>query len=119
MCVCVSSTKQCSGWWWGVLLATFMCVSTGVHMCESAYVHMSAHYTWLFFPDQALCSTLHDLQYYEPSRRLFLDSEFGRRRVLGSQGHRGELATARCYASFSVSAVYNSARRPVGQGSQV
>lgn len=86
MCVCVSSTKQCSGWWWGVLLATFMCVSTGVHMCESAYVHMSAHYTWLFFPDQALCSTLHDLQYYEPSRRLFFRFRVWKEKSFGVSG---------------------------------
>lgn len=87
----MSSTKQCSfggGEVGGCLLARFMCVSTGVHMCESTYVHMSlsAHYTWLFFPDQALCSTLHDLQFYEPSRRLFLDLEFGRRKTFGVSG---------------------------------
>lgn len=59
----------------GVLLATaYARVCTGVHVCDSAYVHMSlsAHYTWLFFPERVLCSTLHDLQSHEPSSRSFL-----------------------------------------------
>lgn len=59
----------------GVLLAkACVRVCTGVHVCKSAYVHMSlsAHYTWLFFPDRVLCSILHDLQSYEPSSRSFL-----------------------------------------------
>ncbi len=47
------------------------------------------------------------------------EREFGKSRVVGSQGHRGEPATARCCASLSASAVHNSARLPVGQGSQV
>lgn len=47
----------------GVLLARLTRIRTGVHVCESAYVHMSlsAHYTWLFFPDRVLRSILHDL----------------------------------------------------------
>lgn len=48
--------------------------------------------------------------------------QFGRvwkSRVLGSQGRRGELATARCSALLCASAVHNSACQPVGQESQV
>lgn len=60
VCVCVSSTKQCRGW------CAFgkAYVRASVHVCESAYVHMSpsAYYTRLCFPDKVLCSILHDLQ---------------------------------------------------------
>lgn len=51
VCVCVFSTKRCRGWC--ALGKAYVPVCAGVHVCESAYVHMSlfAHYTWLFFPD--------------------------------------------------------------------
>lgn len=50
VCVCVCSTKRCRGWC--AFGKAYVRVCTGVHVCESAYVHMSlsAHYTWLFFP---------------------------------------------------------------------
>lgn len=40
------------------------------------------------------------------------ESEVGKSRVLGSQGHRGEPATARCHALLCASAIHNSVCRP-------
>lgn len=96
MIVCVCVYKAGLGGGGGLLLAkAYMHVRTDMHMCECAYVHMSqsAYYTWL-----VLCSILHDLQSYVPSSRSFFmrETEFGKSRLLGSQGHHGELATARC-----------------------
>lgn len=80
---------------------------------------LSAHYTWLFFPDSVLCSILHDLQCYEPSSRTVFMSVTVWKSFLGSQGHRGEPAIARCSALLWTSAVQYSASQPVGQESLV
>lgn len=62
----------------GVLLARLRCMYAQACMCVRVHMSQSAHYTWLFFPDQVLCSILHDLQSYEPSSRSFFMRERAR-----------------------------------------
>lgn len=57
-----------------------------VRVHESAHVCASAHYTWLFFPHQALCSTFHDLQHCEPSSIAVFTERVWKEQSLGIFG---------------------------------